>query len=170
MKKEYPIWIICIVSLLFSVVAVCAAVWRTPELSFDYQGVIVGVLSLLVTFLIGWNIYTTIGIENKISKFKYAVPISLCTSLAQLGRALYNNDDYANALMSLLNALAVYQKGSGNELMEESYSYSITTIKAIKKKGITIECPRDDYIAFLDAALKTKDNEVISYVKDFLVI
>ena len=111
MKKEYPIWIICIVSLLFSVVAVCTAVWRTPELSFDYQGVIVGVLSLLVTVLIGWNIYTTIGIENRISKFKYAVPISLCTSLAQLGKALYNNDDYANALMSLLNALAVYMKG-----------------------------------------------------------
>ena len=169
MKKSISIWVSCI-SLLLSVIAVCAAFWRSPDLSFDYQGVIVGVLSLLVTVLIGWNIYTTIGIESRINKFKYAVPISLCTSLAQLGRALYNNDDYANALMSLLNALAVYRKGSENELMEESYLYSVNTIKSIKEKGITIECTKEDYIAFLNAALRTKDDVIISYVKGFLVI
>lgn len=169
MKKSISIWVSCL-SLPLSVIAVCAAFWRSPDLSFDYQGVIVGVLSLLVTVLIGWNIYTTIGIESRINKFKYAVPISLCTSLAQLGRALYNNDDYANALMSLLNALAVYRKGSENELMEESYLYSVNTIKSIKEKGITIECTKEDYIAFLNAALKTKDDVIISYVKGFLVI
>lgn len=38
-------------------IAVCVAAWRSPELSFDYQGVVVGVLSLLVTVLIGWQIY-----------------------------------------------------------------------------------------------------------------
>lgn len=170
MKSAWLIWVACGVSLLLSVVAVCVAVWRSPELSFDYQGVLVGVLSLLVTVLIGWNIYTTIGIESKISKFKYAVPVSLCTSLAQLGRALYNNDDYANALMSLLNSLTVYEKDSGNDLMEASYSYSVSTIKAIKRKGITIECNKKDYIAFLSAALKTEDDEIILYVKNFLVI
>lgn len=164
------IWIMCGLSLVLSVAAVCMAYYRTPDLGFDYQGVIVGVLSLLVTVLIGWNIYTTIGIESRIGKFKYAVPVSLCTSLAQLGRALYNNDDYANALMSLLNALAVYEKGSEDEMMEAAFSYSVTTIKAIRQKGITIECNKDDYIAFLNAALKTKDKEIISYVKDFLVI
>lgn len=168
--KKYTSIIIGIVSLAFSVVAVCVACWRSPELSFDYQGVLVGILSLLVTVLIGWNIYTTIRIEGRISKFKYAVPVSLCTSLAQLGRALYNNDDYANALMSLLNALSVYEEGSEDKMMESAYSYSVTTIKAIKRKGITIECTKNDYIAFLSAALKTKDDEIISYVKEFLVI
>lgn len=52
MKKECSIWI-SIVSLLLSVIAVCVAVWRSPELDFDYQGVLVGVLSLLVTVLVG---------------------------------------------------------------------------------------------------------------------
>lgn len=45
-------------------IAVCVAVWRSPELSFDYQGVIVGVLSLLVTALIGWNIYTLVDLRG----------------------------------------------------------------------------------------------------------
>ena len=56
MRKEYSIWIVSIVSLLLSVIAVCVAVWRSPELDFDYQGVLVGVLSLLVTVLVGLNI------------------------------------------------------------------------------------------------------------------
>ena len=64
MRKEYSIWIVSIVSLLLSVIAVCVAVWRSPDLDFDYQGVIVGVLSLLVTVLIGWNIYTLVDLKS----------------------------------------------------------------------------------------------------------
>lgn len=67
MKKYAPIWI-SVVSLLLSVVAVCVAVWRSPELSFDYQGVIVGVLSLLVTVLIGWQICYFVFIRKEINK------------------------------------------------------------------------------------------------------
>lgn len=95
MKKYAPIWI-SVVSLLLSVVAVCVAVWRSPELSFDYQGVIVGVLSLLVTVLIGWQICYFVFIRKEINKevdkklkelshiqFKAVnmIHISLCTSL-----------------------------------------------------------------------------------------
>lgn len=64
MKKDVLIWVISSVSLLLSVIAVCVAVWRSPELGFDYQGVIIGVLSLLVTVLIGWNIYTLIDLKK----------------------------------------------------------------------------------------------------------
>ena len=38
------------------------------DLGFDYLGLIVGVLSLLVTILIGWNIYTLIDFDSKINK------------------------------------------------------------------------------------------------------
>lgn len=64
MKKSISIWVSCL-SLPLSVIAVCAAFWRSPDLSFDYQGVIVGVLSLLVTVLIGWNLYTVIDFNKK---------------------------------------------------------------------------------------------------------
>lgn len=64
MKSAWLIWVACGASLLLSVVAVCVAVWRSPELSFDYQGVVVGVLSLLVTVLIGWQIYTLFNIRS----------------------------------------------------------------------------------------------------------
>lgn len=67
MKKECSIWI-SIISLLLSVIAVCVAVWRSPELDFDYQGVLVGVLSLLVTVLIGWQICYFVFIRQEINK------------------------------------------------------------------------------------------------------
>ena len=70
MRKAISIWIISIASLLLSVVAICVAVWRSPELSFDYQGVIVGVLSMLVTVLIGWNIYTLVDLKGVQSKMR----------------------------------------------------------------------------------------------------
>ena len=63
MKKEISIWI-GITALTLSITSICISAWRSPELSFDYQGVIVGVLSLLVTVILGWNIYTVIDIKN----------------------------------------------------------------------------------------------------------
>ena len=39
-------------------------------MDFDYYGVIVGILSLLVTALIGWNIYTAIDVKNSVKKLE----------------------------------------------------------------------------------------------------
>lgn len=47
-KGNINIFVSC-VSLIVSVLAVCIAAYRTPALSFDYQGVLMDTLSLLVT-------------------------------------------------------------------------------------------------------------------------
>lgn len=42
---------------------------RIPDnLSFDYMGVIVGILSFLVTLLIGWNIFSVIDFNKKVEE------------------------------------------------------------------------------------------------------
>ena len=53
-----------IVALIIAVVALCRTCPRTVSLSFDYLGVIVGVLSVLVTVVIGWNIYSILDIKR----------------------------------------------------------------------------------------------------------
>ena len=40
------------------------------DLGLDYIGVIVGLLSLLVTILIGWNIYSVLNIKSEWEKYK----------------------------------------------------------------------------------------------------
>ena len=56
MKKESWALLLSSVAVLISLVAICVACPHKAELGFDYQGVIVGVLSLLVTILIGWHL------------------------------------------------------------------------------------------------------------------
>lgn len=67
-NKGITIYIIGITSLVMSIIAIFVACYRTENLGFDYQGVIVGVLSLLVTALLGWQIYSTIAMEERVRK------------------------------------------------------------------------------------------------------
>lgn len=54
------------ISLVFSIFALCRAYPR-ESLGFDYMGVIVGLLALLVGFLVAWQIYKTIDVDKKIA-------------------------------------------------------------------------------------------------------
>lgn len=60
-------WVLIVMGILMNAFGFCVVaeiVPRTDKLDFDYNGVIVGVLSLLVTTLLGWNVYTLIDLKN----------------------------------------------------------------------------------------------------------
>ena len=67
MKKEerWIVYLLLVFSLMSSVIAICRTSPRT-DLGFDYMGVIVGLLALLIGFLVAWQIYKTIDIEKKV--------------------------------------------------------------------------------------------------------
>ncbi|MBG9211830.1 hypothetical protein [Bacteroides fragilis] len=65
--KSYWSNCLSIAAIICSVVAICVSLPSAPELGMDYIGVIIGILSLLVTMLIGWQIYNVITIDKKIS-------------------------------------------------------------------------------------------------------
>ena len=62
-KFDLAIVISCI-AIIISFIAIGGVYPRYPELGLDYQGWITGVLALLVTVLLGWNIYTLIDIKE----------------------------------------------------------------------------------------------------------
>lgn len=72
MKTRIISILISSLALICSVVALCFVAPRSWELSFDYIGVIVGILSLLVTVLIGWNIATALNLKEEWTQFKKA--------------------------------------------------------------------------------------------------
>ena len=55
--RNIVILILSGISILVSIIALCRTYPHTSDLGMDYQGIIVGILALLVTVLIGWNIY-----------------------------------------------------------------------------------------------------------------
>mgnify|MGYP003104152291 FL=1 len=64
--KSYWSNCLSIAAIICSVVAICVSLPSAPELGIDYIGVIVGILSLLVTMLIGRQIWNVIAIDKKI--------------------------------------------------------------------------------------------------------
>lgn len=87
MKKEHIPYYISILSLIVSGIAIGVSFYRTEKLSMDYMGVIVGILSLLVTVLLGWNIYTVIdmkGIKKEYEKLKEDVAFAIATTKIDL--------------------------------------------------------------------------------------
>lgn len=63
--ERWAIYPLLLFSLLTSVIAICRTHPRT-ELDFDYIGLIVGILALLVTMLIGWQIWNLIDFDRRV--------------------------------------------------------------------------------------------------------
>ena len=66
MKKEYIHTGLSFIAIIFSITAICISYIHAKPLSWDIAGVLVGILSMLVTVLIGWQIYTIIDINKRI--------------------------------------------------------------------------------------------------------
>ncbi len=83
-------------AIILSIIAICVSCSRENQINFDYMGVIVGVLSLLITVLVGWNIFTLIDIrriQEDIKKRKKEVDFesrrNMCVSSMALSDLYY---------------------------------------------------------------------------------
>lgn len=68
---------ISVVSFILSIAALCRTYpryisYEKYNLGFDYMGVIVGVLALLVGFLVAWQIYKTIDVDKTIAMMSHS--------------------------------------------------------------------------------------------------
>lgn len=121
-------WIVIALSLIFSITALCRV---HPRLNLDYMGVIIGALSILVAFLVGWNIYSAIDInkrmqqsEDKIEKENKAT-----------NKSIYElNEDYqkfkiymdAESYITAANSLFMLKKGASaiDKIVQALHQYS----------------------------------------------
>lgn len=77
--------------MLMSILAICVAFYRSPNLGFDYQGVIVATLTILVTVLVGYQVMSVLSFDKtmntKFDKFKeeYKKELKLETVKANTG-------------------------------------------------------------------------------------
>ena len=62
--------VLCLIACVFGFASICIAIPRIGDVDFDYMGIIVGILSLLVTVLMAWNIYTVIDSTGKIKRIE----------------------------------------------------------------------------------------------------
>lgn len=74
-------WVAVALSLAMSIFALCRSLPR--EAGVDYMGVIVGILALLVTVLIGWNIYTVVDFSRRLSKVRKKAESKVSKTIAK---------------------------------------------------------------------------------------
>lgn len=186
--------ILFISNVLFLIVNVyyaCHYYPRTKNLDFDYTGIIIGVLSILITLLVGWQIYSNIYIKNNIEKYvrneiykmekrnkiyeqklNKEIERSKCmaigVSLAQLGISQYYTNDYENAIRSLFNALIFLQKIKiKDDLSEEARQHVERKLEEVSCKvngSKCIEFEKEEINLFKGAAIQTGNEKIILLV------
>ena len=112
--------VLSLVAIIISIVAL-AQVYPTDRQDFDYIGAMVGVLSLLVTILIGYQIYTIINVKEELKEvrdFKNVIDHKLQERVDAL-TGEYRDD--LEKSTPLILALASAGTGMGDLMIESSF-------------------------------------------------
>ena len=163
-------------AIIISIIAIFIAGVSSFSLDFNLENssFVLGTLSLLVTLLVGWQIYNKIEFDNRIRRaideqVEKGSNMALFVALAQQGNSAYNRDDKANAIQSMLNALCIWNESMDTPLAKEAYNICVTKLIAMSK-GIVFEVEEaDERDAYIKAALKTGEQELINFATQIKV-
>lgn len=173
--RKYISIITSIIALIFSVIAVCVAAWRSPHLAFDYQGVIVGVLSLLVTALIGWQIFNVVEVNKKVSGIKETAAGITSKMMDKYSHTiksyvitldtfqLFYDCAYAMAIDRYIEAIDEGIKGSDISAIELPLQY-LFKIKGDDDSGNIFQGKKAKYIATLSQLEDKNVDDLINYI------
>ena len=70
-KRNALSLILSVIAFVFSIISLGVACYRTDNLGFDYLGVIVGILAILVTILMAWQLYKYSAWKDTINEVLY---------------------------------------------------------------------------------------------------
>lgn len=128
--------ILSAISIMVSVAALCRTYPHTSDLGMDYQGVIVGMLALLVTILIGWQIYTAINVKEELKDIK-----DLRREINKPERDIYIRS--TNNLFEFQSAMFMMydnKKEKSNSDIFQLYLHGISSIYHLCSLGKQNEC------------------------------
>lgn len=84
--------VLCAVSIVLSLAALCISYLRCDPITMDWMGVLVGVLSFLVTVLLGWQIYALFDIreiQKEVKRNKAEVNLNMEKKMGESHCALW---------------------------------------------------------------------------------
>lgn len=127
------------IAVILGAIAVCRSYHTEEAIALDYLGVFAGILSLLVTVIISFEVYKVFSFEKRVKRIvskrlREAEHSATCLSLAQLGNTLFNNETYSDAIQILFNALIVSKKSRMSELGNEAKENAIILLEKISDR------------------------------------
>ena len=145
-------FILSIVSLLVSIV-ILVKLYPITNLNFDYLGAMIGILSFLVTILMGYQIYTVINVKENLKEVQKAKD-EIDTKLKERADALTKEfRDELNEATPLIMALA----SSDRDIIE---SEVFRSYKESKPHHLSKELAWQSILAFLEGFSNQTDAKV----------
>lgn len=160
---------------------------------WDMLGVLAGILSVLVTILIGWQIYNVLSFESRINKLKYEIKEESIEQLEKLKEEveykiydaeaglLYTqsiaeesiNQDHL-CLKSLVNAI---EKTTNNpytsfeeiKLIEDAFLNLIYKIENTNQELLLDKEVRERYISIIKKANLEHSNDILKFLFEVMV-
>lgn len=166
--------VLSVIALLLSVVSILIVIMYTyakfpitePH-KFDYLGIIVGIFSVLITVLIGWNIYALIDlkqskeyIDDKINDYDHRISGGLYQSM---GISKLDQQQYYDALFFFINGIKE-QNMCSKPVYTENLIDMILKIRDKKCEISLNKESKDEYIEILEECTHRKRKEVIKYI------
>ena len=172
MKKESWALLLSSVAVLISLVTLCVACPHKAELGFDYQGVIVGILSLLVTLLIQNYFLFKRTIEEDTKRIVQKVIEDKSSNLEGLITFVryidfYNRHIDEKAIDGFIQAIGKINNSTEKEGLNDILFCLIEITKRYNEKGNTCHIYRGKRSDYLDVLSKV-DLEGIEKVKKFI--
>ncbi len=182
MKSKLLLYIITIVALVISIISLCVACYRNEaELGFDYLGVIVGILAVLVTVLIGLQLYNHIYAREQVKSFIDQQIRSMAKEYEHASKARdfiqngfefivteYKTERIAEALIKALSEIA---KCNNPDMKQQSLDYVMDVAHRLcfvysKDSGKHIyQEKRSEYLYVLEQI----DHKYVSELKDYVI-
>jgi hypothetical protein len=154
-------YLVSAINAISCIILLCIICPRLENLGFDYIGVIVAILALLITLLMGWNIWSFIDIKGIRKEFD-----TLHSELQGQINYLHNKTDYNNAFIfgrtSQMIACSLTELGKEDMKMQMLCS-AITSVKMFANLSSEKEC--NNILGTIIEAMKAT-NEILLAERD----
>ena len=137
------------------------------ELDFDYYGAIVGVLSFLITILMGYQIYTVINVKEDLKEMS-AFRKSIDTKLEEQKNAI--TAEYKQELEYTLPLFIALSKHNLVDILENSFRVFAKTYEGSWARGFAYQTLVLTLLGIDDALFNSIADELSSRVEDKEVV
>lgn len=117
MKKflSYTQTALSLIAIVLSIVAICVTYPRSQDSGLDYIGIIIGILGVLVTVLVGWQLYNALNLKELVDQTKKAKEDAIEAKETALSK-VETIQQRIDAASTRLNELSANIKGLKTEL------------------------------------------------------
>lgn len=165
--KLWVAFVISCFAILLSLIAIGVSLPTVGELNFDYYGAIVGVLSFLITILMGYQIYTVINVKEELKEMS-SFRKSIDTRMKEQKNAI--TAEYKQEFEHTLPLFVALSKHDLVEIIDNSFGVFAKTHEGSWARGFAYQTLSLTLLGIDDVSFKSIADKLSTRVEDKEVV